>query len=435
MATSAVAAGLEPYRAHLTSLLPRLQEPRWRTAQREEAMARAERRGFPTTADEDWRFTSVAPIARATFTRGAEGVPAPLAALRLGAAAAAELVFVNGRFAPALSAPAANGLHVMTLGDALQRVPDVLEAHLGQVAPDAGVFADLNTALFEDGALVLVGERAVVERPIHVLHLATGTAAAHGRTLIVGRRASQATVVQTWASAGGASLSTGVTEVLLEDGALLDHYRLQQEGAEAFHVTSLHVRQGRNSRFTDHALLLGGALARTDAGVVLDGEGAECTLDGLFMAGGRQHLDAHTHIEHAKPHGTSRELYNGVIDGRGRGVFHGRIVVRPHAQKTSAHQANHNLLLSREALVNSTPALEILADDVKCKHGSTTGQIDAQSLFYLRARGIGEDAARALLVHAFAASVTSRVAVPAVRRRLEGLMAERLPGAPQESVL
>jgi Fe-S cluster assembly protein SufD len=183
---------------------------------------------------------------------------------------------------------------------------------------------------------------------------------------------------------------------------------------------------------SDHALLLGGGLSRNDASVRLEGEGAECALDGLFLAGQRQHMDAHTRIDHASPHCTSRELYNGVLDGKARGVFHGRIVVRPDAQKTSAFQANHNLLLSREALVNTTPALEIHADDVKCKHGSTTGQVDAQSLFYLRSRGIGEEAARALLVYAFAAEVISRVALPPVRRRLEGLLAHRLPGAPQE---
>ena len=432
-----VATGLEPYRAQLTRMAARGTEPRWRQAQREDAMARAERRGFPGPDDEAWRFTSVAPIARGAFEGAAEPpaeVPEDLRALRLGAdAVAAEIVLVNGRFAAGLSTAPPDGLQVMTLAQALAARPELVEVHLGQLAGSASVFTDLNTALAEDGAVILLGEGTVVERPIHVLHLNTGGAAmAHTRTLVVAARASQATVVQTWASAGGPSLSTSVTEIVLEDGALVDHYRLQQEGAEAFHVSSLHVRQRRDSRFTDHALLLGGALARTDADVVLDGPGAEATLDGLFMARERQHLDAHTRIEHAQPHGTSRELYNGVLDGRSRGVFHGLIVVQPHAQKTSAFQSNHNLLLSREALVNSTPALEILADDVKCKHGSTTGQLDAQSLFYLRARGIGLDAARALLVYAFASEVVARVAVPAVRRRLEGLMAERLPGAPQE---
>jgi len=435
MALDTVVAALAPYRARSERLAGRADEPRWLQEQRDAAMTRAERRGFPDGHDEEWRSTPVTAIARATFDEGGAGAPAELAALRLGSEAAAELVFVNGRFAPELSSPGAAGLGVTTLRDALRRRPESLEPHLGRLAPADSVFADLNTALAEDGAVILLPARALIERPIHLLHIATGAALAAGRTLIVAGRGSQATVVQTWTSAGGASLATGVTEALLEDGAVLDHYRLQQEGEAAFHVTALHVRQQRDSRFSDHALLLGGALARTDAAVTLDGEGAECSLDGLFMAGGRQHLDAHTRIEHARPHGTSRELYKGVLDGQARGVFHGRIVVDPQAQKTSAHQANHNLLLSREALVSSTPALEIHADDVKCKHGSTTGQLDARSLFYLRSRGLAEDAARALLVYAFASEVAGRVAVPAVRRRLQEQMARRLPGAPQEDFL
>jgi Fe-S cluster assembly protein SufD len=327
-------------------------------------------------------------------------------------------------------------VRVQSLGEFLESTPAALEPHLGRIAGADSVFADLNLALGADGAIVMVADRAVVDQPIHLIFLSTAGASpsmSHVRTLIVAGRGSQSSIVQTWAGADGARyLSTAVTEILLENDSIVDHYRLQQEGGAAFHVSSLHARQQRGSRFTDHGLLLGGALSRHDVNVRLEGEGAECSLDGLFLAGGSQHVDAHTVIDHARPHGTSRELYNGVVDGKGRGVFHGRIVVRQDAQKTNAHQANHNLLLSRESLVNSTPALEILADDVKCKHGSTTGQIDPQSLFYLRSRGIGEDAARAMLVYAFAAEVIGRVALPPVRRRLHGLLARRLPGAPQE---
>jgi Fe-S cluster assembly protein SufD len=285
----------------------------------------------------------------------------------------------------------------------------------------------------------MVGEGAVLEAPVHLLFLstaATGAASmAHVRTLVRAGRGSQCSIVQTWAGADGSPyLTTAMTEVRLEPGAVVDHYRLQQEGRAAFHVSSLHARQDRGSRFTDHAVLLGAALSRNDATVRLAGQGAECTLDGLFLARGQQHVDAHTVIDHAQPHCTSRELYNGVLDGKARGVFHGRIVVRKDAQKTSAHQANHNLLLSRESLVNSTPALEIHADDVKCKHGSTTGQLDPQSLFYLRSRGIAEAEARAMLVYAFAGEVIGRVTLPPVRRRLSALLARRLAGAPQEPV-
>ncbi|HET8648348.1 MAG TPA: Fe-S cluster assembly protein SufD, partial [Vicinamibacteria bacterium] len=361
-------------------------------------------------------------------------------ALTLGAEAAAELVFVDGRYAPELSRTAADDVVVSSLAEALERAPATVEPHLFRIAGADNVFGDLNAALATDGAVVVVPERSVVGLPIHLLYLSTGNGTgparmAHVRTLVLAGRGSQSSLVQTWAGAEGARyLTTAATEVLLEEGAIVDHYRLQQESVAAFHVSSLHARQGRGSRFTDHGLLLGAALSRNDATVILDGEGAECALDGLFLAGGAQHVDAHTVIDHARPHCTSRELYNGVLDGKARGVFHGRIVVRPDAQKTSAHQANHNLLLSREALVNSTPALEIHADDVRCKHGSTTGQLDPQSLFYLRSRGIGEELARAMLVYAFAADVIGRVGAPAVRARLQSLLAGRLAGAPGEAL-
>ncbi len=219
-----------------------------------------------------------------------------------------------------------------------------------------------------------------------------------------------------------------VTEILLEDGAVLAHYKLQQEDTASFHVQTIAVRQGRASRFTSHNIALGAALARTDIRVELAGEGAECELNGLFLGSGTQHLDNHTTIDHATPHGVSRELYKGILDGRARGVFHGEIIVRPHAQKTDAMQTNKNLLLSREALVNSTPALEIFADDVKCRHGSTIGQLDAGALFYLRSRGIGEAEARQLLTYAFAADVAERIRVPSVRDAVHEAMGLRLAG-------
>jgi Fe-S cluster assembly protein SufD len=437
-APTAVRTELAPYRAAFERVMAERGAPGWLRARRQEAMTRAEQRGFPGPHDEEWRFTSVAPILRATFHPSLPG-GAPdagaLSALTMEDAAA-ELVFVDGRFVPELSRTGAAGVRVQSLGDVLESTPATLDPHLGRIAGEDSVFADLNLALATDGAVVMVAERAVLEQPIHLVFLSSAGAApsmAHVRTLIVAGRGSQSSIVQTWAGAAGAAyLTTSVTEVLLEEDAIVDHYRLQQESTAAFHVSSLHARQRRGSRFSDHALLLGGSLSRNDANVRLEGEGAECSLDGLFLAGGSQHVDAHTVIDHARPHGTSRELYNGVVDGKARGVFHGRILVRKDAQKTNAHQANHNLLLSRESLVNSTPALEIHADDVKCKHGSTTGQLDPQSLFYLRSRGIGEDAARAMLVYAFAAEVISRVALPSVRRRLHGLIARRLPGAPQE---
>jgi Fe-S cluster assembly protein SufD len=218
-----------------------------------------------------------------------------------------------------------------------------------------------------------------------------------------------------------------VTEIVCGDGAVLEHYKLQRESLAAFHVQKVGATQERGSNFASHNVCLGAALARTDINVLFKAEGSECTLNGLFLAGGSQHVDNHTLIDHAKPHCTSRELYKGILDGRSRGVFHGTIIVRPDAQKTDALQTNKNLLLSREALVNSTPALEILADDVKCRHGSTIGQLDANSLFYLRSRGIGEQEARALLTYGFAADLANRIRIPWIREELEAFLGLRLP--------
>jgi Fe-S cluster assembly protein SufD len=223
-----------------------------------------------------------------------------------------------------------------------------------------------------------------------------------------------------------------VTEVILGEGAVLEHYKVQRESLAAFHVQTIQVSQGRASNYISHNLCLGSALARTDWNVVFEGEGGECALNGLFLAGGSQHMDNHTLIDHAVPHCASRELYKGILDGRARGVFHGKIIVRPNAQKTDAMQTNKNLLLSREALVNSTPALEILADDVKCRHGSTIGQLDANALFYLRSRGIGERQARALLTYGFAADVAGRIRIPAVREEIEKALGLALTGVAEK---
>ncbi|MCI0570163.1 MAG: Fe-S cluster assembly protein SufD, partial [Myxococcaceae bacterium] len=309
--------------------------------------------------------------------------------------------------------------------------PALVEQHLATFAE--GPFVDLNTALFEDGVVVLVPPGTVVSEPIHVVFFSRGgpaPRASHPRALIVLGRGSQATVVESYGGADDALYWTNaVTEAALEDGAILDHYKVQREATTGDHTATMAVVQGRDSRFRSFHASLGGALARTDIRQRFGGQGGECVLDGLFMARGRQHTDTHTLIDHAVPHCASRELYKGVLDGQARGVFHGTILVRPDAQKTDAHQVNKNLLLSREALVNSTPALEIHADDVKCKHGSTTGQLDALALFYLRARGLAEAEARSLLVRGFASDLVARVGVSALRSGLEEFLQAWLPGA------
>jgi Fe-S cluster assembly protein SufD len=421
----------------------RAAEPAWLRRRREEAIARFQERGFPTTGEEDWRFTNVTPLARTTFRRSAPGEGAGVRAADVAALGfdhafdGHEIVFVDGRLAPALSSIGpAGGLQICSLAEVVSREPERIEGHLGRLLGDARhspSFADLNAAFLEDGACVFIPADLVVEQPIHLVYLSSRAEGAptlsHPRTLVLAGRNSQARVVESYGGVPGAVYFTNaVTEIALEAGAVVDHYKIQRESETAFHVGLMAVVQGRASRFTSHSFSLGGGLVRNDVRQLFAAEGGECTLDGLFVAAGDQHTDTHTVIDHAHPHCTSRELYKGILDGKARGVFVGRILVREGASKTDAHQTNKNLLLSREALVDSVPQLEILASDVKCKHGSTTGQLDPAALFYLRSRGITEAAARSLLVSAFAGEVVGRVGIPALRSGLERHLRERLPG-------
>lgn len=416
----------------------------WRTRAFEGFVAR----GLPSVREEAWRATSLAPLARSAWRSAADGPeqvrPALLERLGFGGAfRGSEAVFVNGRWAEALSDLSAlqgSGVRVRSLHAALAADGPALTARLGSLAglPDTNPLVALNSALFEDGALVEIAPGAVLARPLHLLFLSVpgdgeGPAVAHPRVLVLAGRDSQATLIETYGGAqDGCAFSNAVTEIALEPGAVLDHYKLQRESRASFHVATLAVHQQRDSRFRDHALCLGSALARNDIDVRLDGEGALCDLDGLFFGAGRQHLDTHIRVDHRRPHGTSRQLYKGVLDEQARGVFHGLVLVQKDAQKTDAVQVNKNLLLSREALVDSTPQLEIRADDVKCKHGSTTGQLDPQALFYLRSRGLGEAEARGLLVYAFASEIVQRVAVEPIRAPLTQYLYERLPQTPRQ---
>jgi Fe-S cluster assembly protein SufD len=326
-------------------------------------------------------------------------------------------------------------VRVLPLAETLVREPGTLEGLLDTLARDrADAFATLNTAFLEDGVLVDVPAGLAAPALVHVIHhSAPGGEAAvsHPRMFVRVGRAAQLTLVESYAGPDGAPYFTNaVTEVLVGDGAVVDHYRVQREGRDAFHVATLAVRQERASRFSSHALTLGASLSRLDVNQLFAGEGGECVLNGLFLGVDRQLLDTHTRIDHAHPHCSSRETYRGILDGRSRGVFVGRVLVRKDAQKTDAQQVNKNLLVSREALVHSVPQLEILADDVKCKHGSTTGQLDPAALFYLRARGIGESAARSLLIYAFASDLVSRIAVEPLRRGIGEYLRSHLPDAP-----
>jgi len=421
----------------------RVHEPAWLRDVRRSAADAFGRMGIPTTRDEEWRVTNVAPIADTPFVSAPLVTVSPEEAARflVPGLAGPLLVFVNGRYAAELSAPGlpAAGLTVATIGDALERDPESLEPFLARHSDSAvHPFAALNTALFDDGALVAVADNTVADLPIQLVFLSTATAApamSAPRVLVVLGRNSQARVIETFAGVGPASgFTNAVTEVVGGDGAVLEHCRLQRESDSAFHIGHTAFHLGRSSRSSSHAFAFGGRISRHDAVAVLGDEGADCTLNGLYLAGGDQLIDNHTEIDHARPHGTSHELYKGILGGRARGVFNGRIRVRPDAQKTDAKQTNKALLLSDEAQVNTKPQLEIFANDVRCTHGATVGQLSQDALFYLRTRGIGLDDAKSLLVRAFAADVTSRIALEPVRAELDRLLAARLPALLGEAV-
>jgi len=410
----------------------------WLQPVRRAAMARFTELGFPTTRDEEWRFTNLAPLVAIPFQLARdtriELSPRDIEAFQLPGLGGAQLVFVNGRYAPALSSPGSSGdgPTVRSLAQAIGDDRDVLRQHLTRYAAyHDNAFSALNTAFMEDGALVHVPRGKVVEEPIRLLFVSTATAepiATHPRNLIVLDEDSQAVIVEDYVSLGGGlHFSNVVTEVAVGDGSVLSHYMIERESHEAFNVSTLRLEQGRSSNVASHTVLLGGALVRNNVHPVLAGEGSECLINGLFMATGRQHMDNFMRVEHASPRCDSRQFYHGILDGQSHGVFSGRIIVHKDAQKTDAKQTNKNLLLSLEAQIDSKPQLEIYADDVKCTHGATIGQMDQDAIFYLRSRGIAADAARALLLFGFAGESLARMTVEPIRRHLETLVAQWLP--------
>ena len=421
--------------------LRRKGEPAALLRRREEAWRFFLSRGFPTTREEEWRFTSVAPIAEREFAladwNSADGIDVDR--FRLPTTVAAELVFVNGHHVPALSrhSPLPIGSRVAPLADTLTNGHGA--AH-GWIAPfEQHPFVALNTAFFTDGASVEIAPGAILEHPIHLLFVATSDAGgrllmAHPRVVVVAGASSQASVVETYAGVADSQYFTNaVTEITLGENAVLDHYKQQVESTDAYHVGAIHVRAQRSATCTSHSLSLGGALVRNDVIAVLDGEGVTCTLNGLYLADAQRLVDHHTTIDHAKPHCGSREIYKGILAGHARGVFNGKIIVRPDAQKTDAKQTNRALLLSEDALINTTPQLEIFANDVKCTHGAAVGQLDDEALFYLRSRGLSDGAARQMLIHAFAAELLTGLRIEALRAnvedRLQRQLARELPAA------
>jgi Fe-S cluster assembly protein SufD len=366
----------------------------WIQTLRDRAFARFSELGFPTTHNEEWRFTNVSAIARAAFIPVAPDAlltyPEPVTELKLSGA----------------------------------------EAHLAKHAVlDHNPFVALNTAFLGNVTVLQIPRGVVVETPIVITYDVPERPdlgpklAAHPRTLILVGEGAQCTIVETYKGTG-AYFTNAVTEIVVGDRAVVDHYKLQQESLAAFHIATLQATIGQSANFASHSISLGGALVRNDANATLS-EGSEATLNGLYIVNGTQHIDNHTMIDHAMPHGTSHELYKGILDGKAHAVFNGKIIVRKDAQKTDSKQTNKNLVLSDDSVVDTKPELQIFADDVRCTHGATIGQLDAESLFYLQSRGIGKSDARSLLTFAFAQDVVDRIKVKSLRDSLEKILFEK----------
>jgi Fe-S cluster assembly protein SufD len=419
--------------------------PTWLDTIRQCAFESFQALGFPTTKNEDWHFTSVAPIVEAAYptrtTPGGDVKPADLTPFTFGASDWPTIVFVNGVFAPALSSLEVlpDGVKVYDMATALRTGDPLVERHLSKfAASELNAFTALNSAFVSEGAVVRIAKEFEVDRPIHILFVSDAIAAktqSNPRTLIIAERHSKATVIESYVATGEASYFTNaVTEVLLEDGANLSHLKIQRESPRAFHVGTIEAEQKRDSHYQSFSFSTGAALARTNIYTTLDGEGAGATLNGLYMLDGEQHCDHQTKIEHAQPNCFSRELYKGVLDGASHGVFNGKVYVDPIAQKTDGKQTNKVLLLSERAQVDTKPQLEIFADDVKCTHGATVGRVDETALFYMKSRGINKELARRLLTYAFAAEVLETIEIDRVRQELEQATLQRFTGIEVSSV-
>lgn len=427
--------GLEGFLAafrHLAAALGSA-EPAWLSAQRGEAIDRFRDAGFPTTQLEDWRYTNVSPIAQTPFLSGTDSAPRAITMPKLwDGPTAARLVFINGLFSAELSSLALgpDGAFIGSLRGLLSdsKATDALRVYMGRTVQSAShAFAALNSALWQDGACIIVPPGTVLTEPIHILHLMQASeepVACHPRALIVCERGAQASIVETHLSIGdGVGFGNSLTEVVAGEGAVLNLYKSVHVNARSFHIGLLNVIATRDAQISAFAASLGGDLVRNETHVVLDAEGADCTLNGLYTARGTQHVDNHTTIDHARPHCSSRQFYNGILDGHATGVFNGRVIVRPDAQKTDAVQKNRNLLLSADAAIDSKPQLEISANDVRCTHGATVGQMDAEALFFLRSRGLDRESAVSMLVQAFASEILDKVTIPSYRLWLETEMA------------
>lgn len=412
-------------------------DPQWLIKLREKAGEHYLRIDFPTTHDEEWKYTNIAPILkvpyRQSFGSDIEGVsPGPIIPFEFEESKGSQLVFVNGLFARELS-----NLSNLPTGITAGNIAEVSGGDSRVVRDHLGVYADyrehaftaLNTALAGDGAFIYVPKGKVVESPIHMLFVSQGAepVAAHPRIMVAADEGSVLTIIESYLSrTDQVYFTNAVAEVFAGRGSVITHYRVQEESERAFHIATTQVFQERDSHYSSCAISLGGEISRHDLNVVLNGEHIETTIDGLYVVDGKQHVDNHTTLDHLHPHCRSQQLYKGILDGKARAVFSGKVFVREGAVLTDAHQLNKNLLLSSEATVNTKPQLEIFADDVKCAHGATVGQLEDEELFYLASRGIPPERARALLTYGFAEDVISKIKLKSVRDQLDRKVLDKL---------
>jgi Fe-S cluster assembly protein SufD len=416
--------------------------PPWLQRLRQSALRTFDILGFPDQRQEAWRETDLSPIAGSSFDGAAADLDSwdmeRLDALPLADIGCDRLVFIDGRYAPKLSSLSSvpGNAWIGNLTGILARAPEAVEPHLAQLASHAGQpYTALNSALFDEGAVVIVPEGVALEAPLHILHVSCGTRGAianHPRSLILLRARARATVVESFLDGSGngrQNLTNAVTEISLADDAQLQHYRIIGKGNAGYHIGRLAIRQERDSLVNTTSVILGSDLARVDCGAMLAGRGAETNMYGLYLTNGSRHADNRTLLDHAAPGCASSELYKGILAGSSRAVFCGRIVVRPDSQQTDSKQSNPNLLLNEGATIHTRPRLEIEADDVRCTHGATAGHLEPDALFYLRSRGFDERQAKALLASGFAKEIIDSIAIPELRWQLEAAVRETITRA------
>ncbi|MDO8549607.1 MAG: Fe-S cluster assembly protein SufD [Ignavibacteria bacterium] len=399
---------------------------------RKEAFNKFSELNFPTTKDEEWKYTSIAPLLQHNFIPSLDKKTLAKEEIKNFLFESLEsnvVVVVNGHYSEELTAlnEVPKGVEVNSIAKAISSNSPLVEKHFGKYADfSKHIFTSLSTAFTKDGVLIHVPEGKIVEQPIHILFITASKdekLLIQPRNLFVAEKNSQVTIIEHFVSINsGIYFTNTVTEIVVGENAVVDHLRLQEESKSAFHIGRMDIDQERASNFSSHFISLGASLARNDFNSKFNDEGGECKLNGLFITEDNQLFDVHTLIDHAKPHCNSHEHYKGILNHASRGVFNGKVIVRPDAQKTNAFQENNNIILSQEALVNTKPQLEIFADDVKCSHGATIGQLDKDAMFYLKSRGLGEETARAILIHAFAIDVIQSIKVKAVRNYIEEIL-------------